>query len=263
MPATLLTPPRSRSAAQLEREANLLKEELQYRRVHQDPYYWLTSLTKTKDEQAVKNAVRYANEHHCSFQEAVQQLGEEANPYKPFPDREYLRWVIEALKAEPILFVEKSRTMMLSWVVSAFCAHWGFTMPATCCVFQSQDLDRAIHDIGYVKTLWEQSPAWLKKRWPLEKPLDKFAQDELKLANGTKFKAIPGDPDKIRSEHPTIVVLDEAAHIEQGETSYNVAMGASPVKVFCISSAAPGWFQEVSDAAKPVPWPYKLPTKAA
>jgi len=208
------------------------------------------------DEQVMKEVIRYARERKIKPPEAVRELGERANPYKPFPKKEYLRWVISAMEAEDVLFIEKSRTMMMSWVVSAFCAHWGFTRPATVVIFQSEDEDRAVHDVQYVKTLWEQGPAWLKARWPLSKPLEKQPYNELRLANGSRFKGIPGDPNKIRSEHPTIIVLDEAAHIERGEESYNISMGCSPVKMIPLSSASPGWFQELSEAARPTPWPY-------
>ena len=216
-------------------EMQALERELIVRKVNADGFYWLTNLTKTKDEQATRFG---------------------ADPYRPFPKKEYLWATWQALTIEPILFIEKSRTMMASWIVAGFCAHFAFTNPATCVVFQSEDLDRAKHDIDYVKTLWEQSPDFLKERWPLTKQLDRQPQESMQLANGSRLVAIPGNPDKIRSEHPTIVVLDEAAIITEGEQSYNVAMAASPVKVVCLSSAKPGWFQEFTESAVPVKWPY-------
>jgi hypothetical protein len=249
----------------LQTEATLLIKELeQYerelliRRAETDCYYWLTELTRTEDEQALKEASRYAKEQRVSLKKALEVLGESVNPYKPFPRKEYLRWVLTVMEKEDILFLEKSRTMMISWLVSGYCAHWGFTRAATVTVFQSEDEDRAVHDIDYVKMLWKNSPDWLKCRWPLKKDLDKQSYNEFELANGSRFKAIPGDPDKIRSEHPTLIVLDEAAHITKGEDSYNISMGCSPVKMIALSSAAPGWFQDVAEEAKEVPWPYVL-----
>ena len=66
---------------------------------------------------------------------------------------------------------------------------------------------------------------------------------------------IPGDPGKIRSEHPTIVVLDEGAHITEGEQSYNVAAATRCPHLVVLSSAWPGWFRDATEFATPVDWP--------
>src|SRR5262249_52777941 len=109
-------------------------------------------------------------------------------------------YVLDVLNHEPVSFWEKSRTMMMSWIVSGWAAHMAFTHPATCVVFQSEDEDRAVHDVMYAKTLWENSPALLREQWPLSKPLDKQTTNEFTLANGSRMLGIPGNPDKIRSE---------------------------------------------------------------
>ena len=94
-----------------------------------DTHFWLTECTQTKDEQ------------------------DKIQPYKPFPRLPYLSYVLDVLNNEPIVWLEKSRTMMASWLVSAWAAHTAFTHPATCVVFQSEDEDRATHDVEYCKIL--------------------------------------------------------------------------------------------------------------
>ncbi len=205
--------------------------ELQAEEALRDQFYWLTTATKTKDEQ------------------------DEIEPYKPFPRKQYLWEILQVLLNEKELFVEKSRTMMLSWLISAYCAYKMFTSPATGIVFQSQDEDRAVHDVRCVKILWENSIDPLKKRWPLKKELHTQPHWRLDLANGSWCTGIPGNPDKIRSEHPSIVVLDEAAHIEQGEQSYNVAVATRCNQIIANSSAKPGWFRQFTKYALPVDWP--------
>jgi hypothetical protein len=75
------------------------------------------------------------------------------------------------------------------------------------------------------------------------------------MANGTTFIGIPGDPNKMRSEHPTIAVLDEAAFIIRGAETYNVVKATRAPKVICLSSAEKGWFEEFTKKAHPVDWP--------
>lgn len=209
-----------------------LLREKRIRRALKDPYFWLTECTKTKDEQ-----------------------DKTGNPYKPFPQRPYFRPCIEVIENEPVILFEKSRTMMLSWLVSGWCAHYGFNHPATGVVFQSEDEDRAVHCVENVKTLWEQSDPELKERWQLERPLEKQPYFKFELANGSWFKGIPGNPDKIRSDHPTIVVLDEAAFITRGDDSYNNAKATRCLKMICVSSAETGWYEDFTKPALPVDWP--------
>lgn len=195
-----------------------------------DKWFWLTRCTKTVDEQ------------------------DTVNPYKPFPEDEYLRLYLELLDYEPVLFAEKSRTMMCSWATSAHAAHLMFTTPAVGVVFQSRDEDRAVHDVEYVKTLWEQSIQPLKDRWKLKRNFDKQPFNRFEMANGSWCLGITGGPDKIRSEHPTLVVLDEAAYIES-DANYNVAVATKCKQIIALSSAAPGWFREFTEFARPAAWP--------
>ncbi len=195
-----------------------------------DTYFWMTEGTKTEDNQ-------------------------DPIPFKPFPQLPYLRPLLDVMDREPIVFVEKSRTMMMSWTASAWAAHKAFTNPATCVIFMSQDEARAVHDIQCCKTLWEQSLPLLKEQWPLSKPLEKQPYDELRLASGSRLIGIPGNPDKIRSEHPSIVVIDEAAHLIEGERAYNVAAATRCPHLIALTSVNPGWFRDATFSAVSCDWP--------
>jgi hypothetical protein len=230
----LLSPGSKPLSQQANKELQLLldaEQRLRCQLAIKDTHFWLTECTQTKDEQ------------------------DKIQPYKPFPRLPYLPYVLDVLNNEPVSFWEKSRTMMMSWIVSGRAAHMAFTHPATCVVFQSEDEDRAVHDVIYAKTLWENSPALLREQWPLSKPLDKQSYNEFNLANGSRMLGIPGNPDKIRSEHPTVVVLDEAAHIQEGERSYNVAAATRCLHLVALSSANPGWFREATEFSTPCDWP--------
>jgi hypothetical protein len=212
-----------------------LMREKRVRRALTEPYYWLTECTKTQDEQDL------------------------VNPFKPFPKRPYFEPILEVLQHEAVVFLEKSRTMMASWLVSGHCAHLGFSRPAVGCVFQSRDEGRAVHDIDNIKCLWLNTDPDIRERWPLLKPLEKQAYNRLEMANGSWFLGIPGDPDKIRSEHPTVVVLDEAAFIPDGDASYNTARATRCLQIIALSSAEVGWFEDFTKPATPVDWPEYAP----
>jgi hypothetical protein len=215
------------------RELEALYKELRVRRAILDPLFWLMKCTQTQDEQ------------------------DPENPFKPFPQKYYLKLVLDYLTHSSVQkkFLPKSRTMLMSWTVSAWAAHFGFNHSGMCTVFQSADEDRAIHDVTYVKTLWERSEPELKARWPVPKPPDQQPAHEFKLRNKSRWVALTGNPEKIRSEHPTIVVYDEAAIWDEFETGLNVGVGSNPLHIIALSSAKPGYFADVCEGARPKPWP--------
>lgn len=205
-------------------------EERELRRAEQSCWHWLRKHTKTIDEQ------------------------DEENPLKPFPDREYFPWVLDVMENESTVFIPKSRTMMASWFSAGFIAHKLFTKPHTTCVVQSKDEARALNVIKYIKTLWEHTTPRLRDRWPLKRPLSRQPYDRFDLENGSWALGVAGDPDRIRSAHPTIVLLDEGAFIDT-EENYNVAVATRAKHIIVVSSANPGWFYEFIRDARDVKWP--------
>ena len=176
------------------------------------------------------------------------------HPYKPFPKKKYIEACLPVLDEEPIVFIPKSRSMMASWMVAGKAVHLCQIRPATGVVIQSCDEKRAIKIVEYARVLYERShPEW-KKRHPLEKPLAAQKETELRLANNSWLKAIPGTPGAIRSEHPTIEIFDEAAFMDVFDECLNVGRGAKPLHVWALSSAEKGPFFDVLEDALPCDW---------
>jgi hypothetical protein len=155
-----MTNSQTRSDDSQSRLLALLKEQ-KSRRAQEDCLFYLLNCTETKDEQDL------------------------TVPYKPFPKRDYFQLVYDVLENEPVTFLEKSRTMMMSWFISGYCFHRMATKPATGVVIQSQDEDRAVHDIANMKILWDRSDPELRARWKLARPLDKQPYNKFELANGS------------------------------------------------------------------------------
>jgi len=204
--------------------------EAKIRRAEADPFFWLTNLTKTTDEQ------------------------DPANPYKPFPADKYIESTIEILLKEPIVFIPKSRSMMASWTVAGTAAWLCQAKAATGIVIQSRDETRAKKLIEYARDLYSRShPEW-QRRHPLAKALSTQEQITIEWANDSWMKAIPGTPSSIRSEHPTVVIFDEAAFMEFFDECFNVGRGAKPLHAWALSSAEKGPFFDVLEDAVPCNW---------
>lgn len=216
-------------------KAQILSNELKARRAVRDPYFWLTECTRTVDEQS-------------------------EIAFKPFPREPYIKHLLDALENETVLLIEKSRSVMGSWTVAGWCAHYGFNNKAKKILFQSRDEDRSINLIHYVKTLWEQSLPELQAQWPVRRHPREQAYKEFELANGSSFLGVVGDPEKVRSEHPSVYVADEAAFMEYFEDAWAVAAGSRVPKMIALSTVEEGPFWELCQTGSQwVDWPdYEL-----
>ena len=94
------------------------------RRCTSNPLYYLQNHTRTKDEQ------------------------DKEHPYKSFPPYKYFEMLYAAWLAEPILLIEKSRTMMLTPFFAGLCLHHAMTNPASKVIFWGPDEDRALQPLN-------------------------------------------------------------------------------------------------------------------
>src|SRR5262249_6565155 len=88
---------------------------------------------------------------------------------------------------EPVVFVEKSRTLMISWLCVGFFTHAAMSNDQREVLFQSQKEDKAAELVDYAKTLYEEQDERLKRRFPLAKPLREQAALRIEFANGSRI----------------------------------------------------------------------------
>ncbi|HEY6351677.1 MAG TPA: hypothetical protein VI636_19930 [Candidatus Angelobacter sp.] len=190
------------------------------------PLVWMQKHTKTKDSH---------------WREAGA-----SSPYRPLPAKLYFSSLADGFQQEQVMFVEKSRDMMLSWLSVGLFTHAVMSTPGIEVLFQSQKLEKACDLVGYAKILYEQSDEAIRKAYPLAKGVQ--AGGELTFANGSRIVAIPGGADQIRSYHPWGLLMDEAAFMPEAADSYNNAVPVCQ-KIVVLSSAGPGWFADVCSSA--------------
>jgi len=188
-----------------------------------DPLKWLQFHTRTRDSH---------------WREAGA-----SSPYRAFPDKPYFPALIQIFQAEPVIFIEKSRDMMLSWLCVGFFTHSAMTNDQREVLFQSQKEEKAAELVDYAKTLYEQQDEPLKRQFPLTKPLKEQAALKLEFANGSRIVGIPEGADQIRSFHPWGLLMDEAAFQPEAGEAYDAAVPVCQ-KIIVVSSAGPGWFAD-------------------
>lgn len=207
-------------------------------RIKKDPLWWLRNATRT-------------------FNPQWQEQGFDS-PYAPFPEDEYLdylfdylrptadmryEWVKSQVPPDPargarLRPVVKSRTMMGSWGCVGYFTHQAMTVPGREYLFQSQTQEKAEELISYAKTLWNQQEQWLKDKFPMDRRLDDFPKDMVRWENGSRIIGIPSDPEKVRSYHPTGMLIDEASFISEFRKNLMTALPACNV-IVPLSSAGP------------------------
>lgn len=179
-----------------------------------------------------------------------------ANPHKPFPEYKYFELLHDLWLSEDALFIEKSRTVMATWWAVAECFHYVMTNHPASCIFWCPDQKRAELCIRYSKALWDQQDPQLKEIYPLprkKKRVEDQSVFRFELGSGSWLEALPGmNPDKIRSEHPTIVCMDEVAFNRMASQAYGNAVAARPRKLLAFSSAKAGWFFDTIRCAVPI-----------
>ena len=169
-----------------------------------DPLAWLQRHTRTRDSHWRESGA--------------------SSPYRTFPEKPYFPALIQIFQAEPVIFIEKSRDMILSWLCVGFFTHSAMTNDQREVLFQSQKEDKAAELVDYAKTLYEQQDEALKRQFPLAKPLKEQAALKLEFANGSRIVGIPEGADQIRSFHPSGLLMDEAAFQPEAGEAYDAAV---------------------------------------
>ena len=213
------------------RQARVRAERAHARKVQEmvaDPLVWMQKYTETKDG--------HWREHGAT------------SPFRPFPEKAYLRAMMNGLKNDPIAFIEKSRNLLLSWLCVGYFTHAAMTNPGIEVFFQSQKEDKACELVEYARILYDRQRPELKEAFPLEKRLREMAESELRFANRSRIVGIPAGADQIRSCHPWGLFMDEAAFMPEAAECYNNAVSVCK-KIIVLSSAGPGWFADVSASA--------------
>jgi hypothetical protein len=195
------------------------------------PLYWLQNWTKTFDE--------HWKEKGCT-------------PYNFFPRLPYFEWLFSLFQSERRLFVPKSREMMTSWCVIAYAVWLCQWNERTHVIVQAQregkviDLVAGKQTAGYARTLYEQQPPFLRGMHPMTKPSEEMPGLELAWENGSRLQGVPKGADQLRQYHPTLVIFDEAAHLDEFQSAYGNADLVS-TQVIAVSSAGPSWFGDVCE----------------
>lgn len=200
-------------------------DELRIQEIMRDPFLWATEYTETYNEHWMEEG--------------------RSSPYERFPSYLYIDELFQLMRLRRILWIEKSRDMMITWACVAFFMHQAMTVPERGVLMQTQKADKAKQLIKYAKCLYRRQPQWLQDAFPLAKSIDSQPDLSLTFAHGGHIIGIPGGADQIRSYHPWGYLNDESSFQPDAGECYNEALSAVAGSIVFNSSAGPGWYADV------------------
>ena len=98
--------------------------------------------------------------------------------------------------------------------------------------------DTAIEMATKIKDFLKQWPDWINVGFDP----DKNSESRFRLLNGSEVKAVATSKDALRGFAPTILVFDEAAHIEEGDDFWGASMAAMSTGGKTIMISTPNGF---------------------
>lgn len=158
------------------------------------------------------------------------------------PEREYLLEIIGEWENNPLFAIEKSRKMLITWLMVA-CHLWiAKFQEGRLVFFQSRKEEDADATLNRAKFIYDYEPFWLKQ-YP---DIRKYCHFEWPSRH-SHIWAVPQGPDTIRQYTATAIFSDESAFQEQAEAAF---IAAKPTidgggKITMVSSAYPGFFERM------------------
>lgn len=153
------------------------------------------------------------------------------NPFKRFPNKEYLWLIAKRWVEEKRLVIPKSRQMIISWLIVALHL-WLFQFhKAQLIVFQSKKEIDANMLLERAKFIHDHEPAELQKLCPVKKIGGKWTYCKMEADIGglneySKIIAIPQGKDILRSLTISAIYRDETAFQDKAEESYTACVPA-------------------------------------
>jgi hypothetical protein len=152
--------------------------------------------------------------------------------------------IIRTWLREKILFIEKSRDMMTTWLVVAMYTWDTLFHKNRENIFQSDDSTKTADLVERAYFIWNNMPTFLK-RYEATYASGQTRSGILRVPElASVILGFPSGPDQIRQYHPSGVFADEAAFQPEAEAAFMALKPAIQAggRYTAVSSANPGYF---------------------
>lgn len=236
-----------------------------------DPFYWLDATQHivpyayTRDPKPVytcnicndgvdweseKRYTHAASRHNlnCDTLASLRQHFTQLDTIRPFPLHDYMRPIIECWLRYPLVAVEKSRDMTMTWLCVALYTWDTIFHKGVQNIFQSEDATKTRDLVSRSWILYNNQPKWLRNIAPAMHGEGTNRAGLLRVPSlQSEIIGFPAGADKIRQYHPSGVFSDEAAFNPEASDTYAAIKPAisGGGRYTAISSPNLGWFQQI------------------
>lgn len=237
----------------------------------EDPIYWLDAnqhivpYAYTQDYKPTfvcnlcNDGINYAGEKRFIHMESrhnievtnmqtIKQYFKELDKIRPFPVYDYMRPIIETWLRHSLFAIEKSRDMMLTWLIVSLYTWDTIFHKGIQNIFQSEDATKTRELVRRSWTIYNNQPKWLKSIAPATHSEGTNRAGRIAVPSlQSEIIGFPAGEDKIRMYHPSGIFSDEAAFNPAASSSFAAIKPAiaGGGRYTAISSANPSWFQQL------------------
>lgn len=178
------------------------------RRCQKDPAYFIFKYLQTKDE-------------HGEGKAEYKKRGIQTFTKIPFPDYEYLRYVIKVYQDNEVILIMKSRQMMLSWIFCAILLWDTLFKEGRLNLVQCKNADDADEHLkNRMFLMYDNLPGWMKEFFQT-----RYKQYEIYCPRTkSTVKALPEGGEVIRQKTASNILMDEMAFQPQARSAYRATM---------------------------------------
>lgn len=164
---------------------------------------------------------------------------------RPFTIFPYIEPIVKTWLREKIVFIEKSRDMMVTWLVVTLYTWDTLFHKNRENIFQSDDSSKALDLVERAGFIWQNQPAFLRDLHPARLSHGITRGGILRVPSLLSvIYGFPQGPQQVRQFHPSGVFQDEAAFQPEAEAAFTAVKPAIQAggRFTAVSSANPGFF---------------------
>ena len=164
---------------------------------------------------------------------------------RPFTIFPYIEPIVKTWMREKIVFIEKSRDMMVTWLIVTLYTWDTLFHRNRENIFQSDDSAKAYDLVERAYFIWDNQPAFLRDVHPAVFTSGQSRGGVFRVPSlKSTIYGFPAGPDQIRQYHPSGCFQDEAAFQPEAEAAFAAIKPAIQAggRFTAVSSANSGWF---------------------
>ena len=234
-----------------------LKQEREKIRCQKDAHYFIFEAVHTKDEHDLLNPQKRFPDELC-LRATLDLYLVSAKLLAPEAARHALACGIglpflEHIHRSGILFIEKSRHVMATWLTCAYLLWRARAFPHQLIMVQSKR-EEDVAALVYDKEPDQGRISFLEWSLPDHLRMARFPGNakycHVYMPNGSHIWGIPQGGHVIRSHNPSVIFADEAAFQEEFGKAYTASLPAITHggQLLVVSSAEPSEFQQLVEA---------------